>query len=269
MIEVFSKLQKNLTIVDQMKMWLLKQKQTSKWSTSSATAEAVYALLMTDENMLDENVPAEITVGGQLLDNKSDQGQAPEAGTGYFSKTWSQEAVSADLGEIKVKNPNNHVAWGAAYWQYFENIDQVIKQQTSLSVDKQLFIETNTDKGQVLVPVEKNQVLKTGDKLVVRLIVKTDRNLEFVHLSDMRATGLEPISNLSGYMYSGGLGYYHQITDVGSDFFIRFMQKGTYVLEYGLYVTQKGTFVNGMATIQSMYAPEFAAHSAGGKIVVE
>ncbi|MFA5417605.1 MAG: alpha-2-macroglobulin family protein, partial [Bacteroidales bacterium] len=269
MIEAFSKLQKNLTSVDQMKMWLLKQKQTSKWNTSSATAEAVYALLMTDGNMLDENVPAEVTVGGQLLDNKSDQGQTPEAGTGYFSKTWSQEAVSADLGEIKVKNPNNHVAWGAAYWQYFENIDQVIKQQTSLSVDKQLFIETNTDQGQVLVPVEKNQVLKTGDKLVVRLVVKTDRNLEFVHLSDMRATGLEPISNLSGYMYSGGLGYYHQITDVGSDFFIRFMQKGTFVLEYGLYVTQKGTFVNGMATIQSMYAPEFAAHSAGGKVVVE
>jgi uncharacterized protein YfaS (alpha-2-macroglobulin family) len=119
------------------------------------------------------------------------------------------------------------------------------------------------------MPVEKNQIIKTGDKLVVRLVVKTDRNLEFVHLSDTRTTGLEPVSNLSGYMYSGGLGYYHQITDVGSDFFIRYMQKGTYVLEYGFYVTQKGAFVDGMATIQSMYAPEFAAHSAGGKIVVE
>jgi len=269
LIEAFSKLQKNLTIIDQMKMWLLKQKQTSKWSTSSATAEAVYALLMTDGKMLDENVQVEITVAGQVLDSKSDQGQAPDAGTGYFRKSWAQEEVSSDLGEITVKNPNNHLAWGAAYWQYFEQIDKVIKQQTSLSVDKKLFLEMSTDSGLVLMPVEKNQIIKTGDKLVVRLVMKTDRNLEFVHLSDTRATGLEPVSNLSGYMYSGGLGYYHQITDVGSDFFIRYMQKGTYVLEYRLYVTQKGAFVDGMATIQSMYAPEFAAHSAGGKIVVE
>lgn len=269
LIEVYSKLQKNISLVDQLKVWLLKQKQTSKWRTSSATAEAVYALLMTGNSMLDENAQVEITVGGEMLDNTSTDGQAPEAGTGYFSKSWSQTEMNPEMGNIKVKNPNSHIAWGAAYWQYFEKMDKVIAQQTTLSVDKKLFIETTTDSGLVLMPVERNQVLKTGDKLVVRLIVKTDRNLEFVHLGDKRATGLEPVSNLSGYQYSGGLGYYHQMTDVGSDFFIRYLQKGTYILEYRLYVTQKGTFVDGIATIQSMYAPEFAAHSAGGKINVK
>lgn len=269
LIEAYSKLHKNLSLVDQLKVWLLKQKQTSKWATTTATAEAVYALLMTGNSMLDDNEQVEITVGGQKFDYISDQGQVPEAGSGYFSKSWSQTEMNPEMGNILVKNPNNHIAWGAAYWQYFEKMDKVIAQQTTLSVDKQRFVETATDSGIILVPVESNQVLRTGDKLVIRLIVKTDRNLEFVHLGDKRATGLEPVSNQSGYAYSGGLGYYHQITDVGSDFFIRYLQKGTYVLEYGLYVTQKGTFVDGIATIQSMYAPEFAAHSAGGKIMVE
>ena len=269
LIEAYSKLQKNLSLVDQLKVWLLKQKQTSKWATSSATAEAVYALLMTGNSMLDENEIVEITVGGEKLDPISDNGQAPEAGTGYFSKSWSQTEMNPEMGNISVKNPNNHITWGAAYWQYFEKMDKVLAQQTTLSVDKKLFIETVTDSGLVLKPVERNQALKTGDKLVIRLVVKTDRNLEFVHLGDKRATGLEPVSNLSGYQYSGGLGFYNQITDVGTDFFIRYLRKGTYVLEYGLYVTQKGAFVDGMATIQSMYAPEFAAHSSGGKIIVE
>ncbi len=269
LIEAYSKLQKNLSILDQMKVWLLKQKQTSRWSTSTATAEAVYALLLTGNSMLDQNDQVEITVGGEVLDNKTDDGKAPEVGTGYFSRSWSQTEMSPEQGEITVKNPNSHIAWGAAYWQYFEKMDKVIAQQTSLSVEKQLFLEEATDKGLVLNPIEKGQALKTGDKLVVRLVLKTDRNLEFIHLGDMRATGLEPVSNLSGYNYSGGLGYYQQVTDVGSDFFIRYMPKGTYVLEYGLYVTQKGTFVDGIATVQSMYAPEFAAHSAGGKIEVK
>ncbi len=269
LIEAFSQLQKNISIVDQMKVWLLKQKQTSKWATSAATAEAVYALLMTGGNLLEENKLVDLTVGGVSLNDNPTTSTSLEAGTGYFSRSWAQTEIRPEMGEIAVKNPNNHIAWGAAYWQYFENMDKVIAKQTTLSVEKKLFVETATDTGRVLVPTPKPQVVKLGDKLVVRLVVTTDRDLEFVHLSDTRVTGFEPVSNLSGYTWSGGLGFYRQVTDTGTDFFIRYMPKGTFVLEYELFVTQRGTFIDGIATIQSMYAPEFAAHSFGSKVKAE
>ncbi len=93
--------------------------------------------------------------------------------------------------------------------------------------------------------------------------------MEFIHLKDMRATAFEPLNTISGYNYKGGLGFYKNITDVSTDFFMRFLHKGTYVLEYPLYVTQKGVFSNGIASIQSMYAPEFGAHSEGIRILVK
>lgn len=269
LIEAFSQLQKNVSLVDQMKVWLLKQKQTGRWSTSTATAEAVYALLMTGGDLLTQNTAVDITVGGQALNISQDESIKAEAGSGYFSKSWSQTEIFPEMGEIKVNNPNNHVAWGAAYWQYFENMDKVIAKQTTLGIEKKLFVETATDSGLVLMPTKNPQVISIGDKLVVRMVVTTDRDLEFVHLSDTRATGLEPISNLSGYVWSGGLGFYRQVTDTGIDYFIRYLPKGTYVIEYGLFVTQKGTFTNGIATIQSMYAPEFAAHSGGSRVISE
>ncbi|MCF6342275.1 MAG: hypothetical protein L3J31_05655, partial [Bacteroidales bacterium] len=138
-----------------------------------------------------------------------------------------------------------------------------------LSLEKKLFVEELTDAGPVIKPLQDGQHLKTGDKVIVRLIIRTDRNMEFVHLKDMRATAFEPLKTISGYSYKGGLGFYQNITDVSTDFFMRYLHKGTYVLEYPLHVTQSGTFSNGIATIQSMYAPEFGAHSSGIRIGVK
>jgi uncharacterized protein YfaS (alpha-2-macroglobulin family) len=160
------------------------------------------------------------------------------------------------------------MAWGSAYWQYFEDLDKIKSHKSPLVVTKKLFIEKLTNEGDVLVAIESNQVLNTGDKVVVRLTISTDRNMDYVQLTDMRATTFEPVSPKSGYSYGGGLWYYKNITDVSTDFFIRHLRKGTYVLEYPLYVTQKGDFTNGIATIQSMYAPEFAAHSGGLRVKV-
>ena len=93
--------------------------------------------------------------------------------------------------------------------------------------------------------------------------------MEYVQVNDMRATAFEPVKSISGYQYSGGLGYYENITDVSTDFYIRYLRKGIYVLEYPVVVTQEGEFSNGIATIQSYYAPEFSAHSEGIRISVE
>ena len=267
-IEAYSEIVNEPALVDQMKIWLLKQKQTTRWQTSSATAEAVYALLMTDGRLLDNNEEVMIKVGGQEL-HPGQENISVEAGTGYFKKSWSGEEVKPEMGRIEAVNPNTSIAWGAAYWQYFEQLDRITAASSPLSVEKKLFLETLTENGPVLVPVKEGQSLKKGDKIVSRMIITTDRDMEFVQVNDMRASAFEPVNNLSGYQYKGGLGYYENITDVSTDFYIRYLHKGTYVLEYPVVVTQSGTFSNGIATIQSYYAPEFAAHSEGISISVK
>ena len=136
-------------------------------------------------------------------------------------------------------------------------------------VQKKLFLETYTDEGPVLIPVSEGDVLSLGDKLVSRIEIRIDRDMEFVHMKDMRASALEPRNFLSGYHWQGGMGYYESIRDASVNFFFSYLRKGTWVFEYPLNVTQKGTFSNGISTIQCMYAPEFASHSEGVSIRVD
>jgi alpha-2-macroglobulin-like protein/alpha-2-macroglobulin family protein/MG2 domain-containing protein len=267
MIETMAELDNNPTVIEQLKVWMLKQKQTQHWHTSTATAEAIFALLMYGDNNLENNKTVSIKAGDKLVEANKDL--VVEAGTGYFTTSWSGDEVDTTLANITVSNPNNGTAWGAAYWQYFEDMDKIQSHSTPLSIGKKLFIEKLTDNGPVLTEMEKNSILKPGDKIFVRITISTDRNMEYVHLKDMRATAFEPASQLSGYNYSSGLWYYKNVTDVSTEFYLRYLNKGTYILEYPLYVTQKGDFTNGIATIQSMYAPEFSAHSAGLRISVK
>ena len=267
LIELFSEIDKEDKIIDQMKVWLLKQKQTQRWKTPSATLEAVFALLTTGKSLINESQDVIMTVGGETITDNDEH--AKEAGTGYLKVNWHGEEINKNLAKIELNNPKNSIAWAAAYWQYFEDMDKVESSESPLSIEKKFFVESFSEKGTQISPLEDGQKLETGQKLISRIIIRTDRNMDFVHLKDMRSSALEPISNISGYKYSSGLGYYENITDVSTDFFFRSLQKGTYVLEYAVFVSQSGSFSNGIATIQSMYAPEFSAHSEGIRLIVE
>ncbi|MFT5567308.1 MAG: hypothetical protein ACI81Y_002261, partial [Glaciecola sp.] len=96
----------------------------------------------------------------------------------------------------------------------------------------------------------------------------TDRNMEYVHIKDQRASAFEPIDVLSQYKYQGGMGYYQSTRDAGTHFFIDYLRKGTYTLDYDLFVSHAGDLSNGFALIECMYAPEFASHSEGIRINV-
>jgi len=136
-------------------------------------------------------------------------------------------------------------------------------------LDKKLFVERNTPSGPVIEPVSTATHLKVGDKLKVRIELRVDRDMDYVHMKDMRASAFEPVNVLSGYQYQGGLGYYESTLDASTNFFFSRLPKGTWVFEYELVVSQKGEFSNGITTIQCMYAPEFASHSEGIRVKVE
>lgn len=270
LIEAFQEAGKDTKTVDDLRTWLLKNKQTNNWKTTKATAEACYALLLQGSQWLSNEPVVEIKLGTASV-KSTDAGQ--EAGTGYFKKTIDGDKVTPQMGNISVtvSSPNKNVSasWGGVYWQYFEDLDKITTASTPLKLAKKLFVEKNTDRGPVLTPVNDGDVLKVGDKIKVRVELRVDRDMEYVHMKDMRASTLEPVNVLSQYKWQGGLGYYESTKDASTNFFFSYLRKGTYVFEYPLFVTHAGNFSNGITTIQCMYAPEFSSHSEGVRINVE
>lgn len=269
LIEAYDEVSKDNKSVEDMKIWLLKQKQTQDWKTTKATTEAVYALLLRGTDLLASDRQVAITIGNTLIDPNKLEGTKPEAGTGYFKTSWDAGQIKPEMGKITVVKSDEGVAWGAMYWQYFEQLDKITPAQTPLKLEKKLFIERNTPTGPVIEPVTENTPLKVGDKVNVRIELRVDRDMEYIHLKDMRASAFEPVNVLSEYKYQGGLGYYEATRDASTNFFISNLPKGTYVFSYSLIANQKGDFSNGVTSIQCMYAPEFSAHSEGIRVTVK
>ncbi|MEP7256944.1 MAG: alpha-2-macroglobulin family protein [Flavitalea sp.] len=272
MIEAFTEIIKDIASADNLKTWLLKNKQTNNWKTSRATADACYALLLNGSDWLTNAPEVSIRLGEMKI--VSEPGNA-EAGTGYFKKTIEGKKINPAMGNITVnvtsgsKPSGNAPAWGAVYWQYFEDLEKISSAATPLKLNKKLFVEKLTDRGAVLEPLNNRNTLAVGDKVKVRIELTVDRPMEYVHMKDMRASCMEPVNTLSSYKWQGGLGYYETTNDASTSFFFNYLPKGTYVFEYALFVTHNGTYSNGITTIQSMYAPEFTSHSEGIKVNVE
>lgn len=269
MIELFDEVVNDEKSVNDLKVWLLKQKQTTDWKTTKATVEAVYALLMRGTEWLENDELVEITLGNLKIDPKNDDAVKVEAGTGYFKKSWSASEIKPEMGKVTLKKETEGVSWGGLYWQYFEQLDKITPHETPLKLNKKLFIEKNSPKGKILDPISEKNILKVGDKVVVRIELRVDRNMEYVHMKDMRASCFEPVNVISRYKYQDGLGYYESTKDASTNFFFSYLPKGTYVFEYTLLVGHKGNFSNGITTIQCMYAPEFTSHSEGVRVMVE
>ena len=269
MIEAFDEINNDTKAVDDLKTWLVKSKQTVHWGTTRATTEAVYALLLKGTDWLATEPNVEITVGDIKLDPKTDASLKAEPGTGYFKKVWNGSDIKPEtMGKIKVEKKDVGVSYGAMYWQYFEQLDKVTPHATPIKINKQLFLQKNSTSGIVMEPITPSTKLKLGDKIKVRIELKVDRDMSYVHMKDMRASGFEPTNTISSYKWQDGLGYYESTRDLATNFFISYLNKGTYVFEYPLVVNHKGDFSNGITTIQCMYAPEFTSHSEGIRVKV-
>ena len=253
-MEAIQRITKDTKAIDEMKRWLLKQKQTQTWETLIATADAVYALMATGASDLLANTGrVEITLGKEVIRTSADDA------IGYIKKTMSGDVMN--IKKIRVDKEGAGMGWGAVYAQYLESMDQISGQGNGLSVSRQLY------KGDEAL--NESAPLKVGDKITVRLTVKADRDMDFVQIKDDRAACMEPLQAVSGFRWSNGLGYYQATKDASTQFFIDQMRKGTYVIEYQVYVNRTGEYQTGIATVQSAYAPEFGGHTGGYRVMVE
>ena len=274
LIEAFAEVSNDKESVEKMRLWLLRNKQSNSWNSTKSTALACYALLLQGENWLSTNNGLDVQIGGKALviSNQYINDQDPytvqsEAGTGYIKTAWKESEIDRNkLSQITVKNNGPSVAFGAAHWEYFEDLNKITAaNNTPLKVRKE-FYKIN---GTTIEKISSNTILHVGDKIKVRLYVSSDRTMEFIHLRDMRASAFEPTDVVSSYHYSVGTWYYQSVKDASVDFFFDRINKGEHEIEYEMTVTHKGTFSNGISTIECMYAPEFSAHTQGLTVTVE
>ncbi len=279
MIELFDEVEKDAAAVAEMKIWLLKMKQVQDWETAPATADAIYALLRTGAgtgtatDLLADTPDIRVTVGGETYSNAT-WGSAREAGTGLVRQTWSPPAIRAEQGRVTATNPGRSIAWGAMYWQSFQSAERVEASAFSgglanpLRLSQELFAERTTAAGPQLVALADGAEVRVGDVLVERLVLRVDRAMEYVHLKARRPSGFEPTEQVSRWRTQDALWYYESPRDASTDYFFGWLPTGTYVFEMRLRARNAGDFAGALSTIQSVYAPEFASHSAGHRVRV-
>ena len=272
MIEAFDEVMGDQQAVEDCRVWLLKQKQTQDWKTTKATADAVYALLLRGKDILSSEALVQVKLDGvdvtpdrtirkgerpnsqEVRNPKSERPKSAGGGTGFYEYRFAPADIKPKLGDITVRKVDQGVAWGSVNWQYLEDMSKVTPYEgTPLKLKKTLYAKVNTAKGPVLEPVK--GPLSVGDELVVRIELRVDRDMEYVHLKDQRGSGTEPVNVLSRYKYQDGLAYYESTRDTASHFFIDYLPKGTYVFEYSTRVQLRGQYQTGVAQIQCMYAP--------------
>ena len=263
-MEAMAEIKPNQSMLDEMKIWLLKQKQTQIWDNPIATANAIYALLNYGNDWMTTEGETVINLGKETL-----MPESKEAGTGYFKMSVPTSKLKPEMGNITVQTKGTAtIGWGAAYWQYFQDISQVKQAGKEIQVSKKLYVERTENTKKTMVPITQTE-LKKGDKLITRLVLTTDRDLEFVALKDLRAACLEPIEQNSGYQWRESVAYYYSIKDASTQYFFDYLPKGTYVFEHAAWINNTGSFTSGFTSVQCLYAPEFTAHTDGEKITVE
>ncbi|WP_241285480.1 alpha-2-macroglobulin family protein [Chryseobacterium arthrosphaerae] len=253
----------DVNFIEESKVWLATQKETNSWGNSRTTAEIIYIFMNSGKSWTTpEADKATIIWGGQEV--------APQTKTtGYLKQAVYSDKVNKKLGEVTVTKPGPGIAQGGLFWQYYENLENVKPTETYLSMTREYYKKIKTTNGEELVKITENSPLTVGDQITVRMILNTDRPMQYVHLKDMRAAGLEPVDVLSGYQYKNNLGYYQATKDASTNFYIYYMPKGKYVFEYDLVCNASGIFSSGFATLQNYYAPQMNARTKGDQLEIK
>lgn len=259
----------NDALVEEMKLWLLKQKQATCWNSPVATADGVYALLCRGSDLLDSRGDVRITLGDKVLETIS-PAKTTVPGLGYVKETFAEGSAGLKAKSITVEKRDAGIAWGAAYARYLSPMADVKQQGGALNVEKKLYVErVSTDGKKSLQPIADTTRMSVGDKVVSRLTIRLDRSMDFIQVKDRRGACFEPVGELSGHRRNKGFAYYVEVEDAATNFFFDHLGKGVYILDHSYRIARGGTYETGLATIQCAYAPEYASHSTSGKIVVE
>ncbi len=241
--------------IDLVRKWMLLMKQSNDWGTSSLAADAVYSILSTGSHWLERTDNPTITVAGQpiALDRMAQY-------VGYFRTT----LPATTTGDVIIDRKASGPAWGAVYSQFQAPMTQIKEkaiEEVSISKEYYVYAQDGT--------LHSATSFKVGDKVKVRVVIKTNKDMDFVTMTDERAACFEPVDQLSGYRSEDNTWFYQETKDTQTNVFVNSLNKGTHIIGYDVWVTNPGEFTSGIATIQCQYAPQLSAHSAGKTITVD
>ncbi len=247
LIQAFASVTPDDTLaIGSMQQWLLKQKQTTHWGSDAATTRAIEALLIGNPNLETGNQGVTMTVFGAPLTHPA-QGQE-----GYIAQRWTSDSLndlrSHHSDQIVIRKNTPGIAWGAVYYQFTDDMDKIPASESGITISRSY------------IPAD-SAGFAVGDRVKVRIEITCDRTMEYLELIDGRPSCVEPLSTRAGWCYNDGLRYYVTVNNTDTRCYIDRLEKGRYVVEYEVYVTNPGTFLSGPATMQCMYAPEFRAVS--------
>ncbi len=266
LIEAFTEISPREGELTMMKQWLLMQKEGNSWNSTKATAEAVYALLLGAPADLLQPAATVVTVGGEEI--TATEAARAEAGTGYLQRVWKSETMTPALADITVRTDGTHPTFGAAYWQYLEVPDKVEATGSGLSVRRTLYHQPAVGDGKTAAPVTADNPVRLGERITVKIVITSDRDLEYVQVKDPRAAAFEPVNIHEREGNQGGVWWVESPRDAANCFFFSRFPQGTIVLEYDVFATQSGDFSAGATTVECMYAPEYRAQGDGARVTV-
>ncbi len=254
LIQAFAEITpKDTVTIGLMQQWLLKQKQTTHWGNSRATAEAIQALMVNgrEPSATADDAAVQMTVFGQPMN-------AGAIGLeGYRCQRWcgtGLDSLSHNTSLITLKKTTPGIAWGAVYYQFTDDLDKIPAAESGITLRR-----TYQHEGP----------LKVGDRVKVRIDISCDRDMEYLELIDGRPSCVEPVSTRAGWRWNDGISFYVVVNNTDTRCYIEHIYKGKYSFEYEVYVTNPGSFMTGVATMQCMYAPEFRAVAPAQTLIIE
>ncbi len=248
--------------------WLFLNKKLNHWKSTKATAEVIYSLVhyLNREGGLGVREDATVRVGTRVTRLVFE----PDKFTGKKNQivVRGEELQPSQDSTVVVEKTSKGLAFASATWHFSTEKLPESEQGDLLSVSRRYFKRESTPSGFELKPLAEGALLALGDEIEVQLSVRAKHPCEYVHLRDPRAAGLEPGVVVSRYKWDLGIGWYEETRDSGTNFFFEWLPQGEYTLKYRVRANMGGTFRVSPATLQSMYAPEFTAYSAGAVIRV-
>jgi uncharacterized protein YfaS (alpha-2-macroglobulin family) len=247
--------------------WLILNKETNHWGDGIATSDAVYSLIANGQQWMSNKRAVKIELGKTTVSTATEKTME---GSGYFKKRIEGEKVKPEMGNITITTATQNMvsdqpSYGSIYWQYLANMDEITASSGPMQINKKILVERN----KTWVELNENEPVKVGELITVELTIKADRDMDYVHLKDLRPAATEPTNVLSGYQFKTGLFYYQSTKDVSNNYYFNYLPKGNYQFTYTIRATHKGLYTAGFASIQSMYASAFKAHSNAIKLRIE
>lgn len=252
---------------------LISKKETTQWNSTESTLAAIDALVgdgkaTSDLRKKGNRTVANIKIGGTKVDAKR------MAGDGYVKIHYNKESFTPELcNNIHIEQPAGQEGIGGIYIAYDAPYSEITSGKSGIEVKKKMYkvviANDGDDDKEMLQEIKDGEKLKKGDKVKIVMTLRSDRDIDFVQVLDLRAACLEPVRKRPGMEWADGKFYYQSITDSEYSMFFDHISKGTRVFEYTLHVTQSGEYTQGITKVIPHYCPAFSANSEGGKVSVE